>query len=125
MSNDDNVYKFPKPKRPTPIQIKSQDEILSDLIDAVRQPRNNDLCHDLIDLIMIELDAYGYDVKIIQGEQMKDLALILEAVRSTIARYSKKDHVLQTVSDDLFNYDGQQVTINDKVDFITYTNDTP
>jgi hypothetical protein len=121
----DNVYKFPKPKKPIPPNVKSPDQILSDLVDAIRQPRNNDLCHDMIDIIMIQLDAYGYDVKEIQQYQMKDIAFILEAVRSLVNRYDGEEHILQAAATRLFDMSETTVTLKPDVELITQNNDTP
>ena len=108
----DNVYKFPSPHRPIPKPDKTPDQILSDLIDAVRQPRNNDLCHDLIDLIMLQLDAYGIDTKRVVTAQMKDVALVLESVKSLVARYFENDNSLQKIADELFIDTGPTVKLN-------------
>lgn len=95
----DNVVVFPGFKRESPPQS------VEEIVDRVTQTRKehvegvlNDLIPDLIHLF----GSYGLDVS--SDEYIKDVAMIMESVKSMISRQYHLEHPFHSMVDNIFDF---------------------
>lgn len=94
-----NVVQFPGAKRNTPPQ--NIEEVKSNL-DAVRQIHIEEAMGLIASVLFDHMQLAGFTFSPDDNESIKDVALLLEALRSLLSKYHGIDHPFQELSDELF-----------------------
>lgn len=94
-----NVVQFPGAKRNTPPQ--NIEEVKSNL-DAVRQVHIEEAMNLVASVLFDHLSLAGFTFSAEDNEDIKDVALLLEALRSLLSKYHNIEHPFQDLSDELF-----------------------
>ena len=116
VTTTDNVIPFPiKPKSRTPLP-KDEAEI-QERVNTIKSMHVEETAAVLTPYILDRMLASGFIVN--NSEYLKDIALIVEAIKSIMYKHYGMVHPLQTLSEDLFiaksgmvywNHGNQQVT---------------
>lgn len=94
-----NVVQFPGAKRNTPPQ--NIEEVKSNL-DAVRQVHIEEAMSLIATVLFDNMAVAGFTFDAEGNENIKDVALLLEALRSLLSKYHNIDHPFQLLSEELF-----------------------
>lgn len=94
-----NVVQFPGAKRNTPPQ--NIEEVQSNL-DAVRQIHIEEAMSLIATVLFDNMQVAGFAFSPEDNESIKDVALLLEALRSLLSKYHHIDHPFQLLSEELF-----------------------
>ena len=95
----DNVIMFPGFKRESPPQS------VEEIVDKVTQTRKDHVDGVMMDLIPEFIHLFGsYGIDINSDEYVKDVAMIMEAIKSMISRQYKLPHSFHELVDNIFDY---------------------
>jgi aspartyl-tRNA synthetase len=94
-----NVVQFPGAKRNTPPQ--NIEEVKSNL-DAVRQVHVEEAMSLIATVLFDNMAVAGFSFDAEDNESIKDVALLLESLRSLLSKYHNIDHPFQLLSEELF-----------------------
>lgn len=95
----DNVIMFPGSRREAPPQS------VEEIVDKVTQTRKEHVDSVMMDLIPDFVHLFGsYGLDINSDEYVKDVAMIMEAVKSMISRQYKLQHPFHEMVDNIFDY---------------------
>jgi hypothetical protein len=94
-----NVVQFPGAKRNTPPQ--NIEEVKSNL-DAVRQVHVEEAMSLIATVLFDNMAVAGFSFDAEDNESIKDVALLLESLRSLLSKYHNIDHPFQVLSEELF-----------------------
>ena len=95
----DNVILFPGFKRESPPQT------LEEITDKVTQTRKEHVEGVLMDLIPDLIHMFGsYGLDVTSDEYIKDVAMIMESIKSTISRQYHLEHPFHSMVDNIFDF---------------------
>lgn len=94
-----NVVQFPGAKRNTPPQ--NIEEVKSNL-DAVRQIHIEEAMGLIATVLFDNMQLAGFNFDPENNESIKDVALLLESLRSLLSKYHNIDHPFQLLAEELF-----------------------
>ncbi len=94
----DNVVIFPVTKKQSPPQT------IEEIVDRVTQTRIDHVENVLIDIIPDMIHMFGsYGLDISSDDYVKDVAMIMESVKSMISRQYHVEHPFHKMVDTIFN----------------------
>jgi len=94
-----NVVQFPGAKRNTPPQ--NIEEVKSNL-DAVRQVHIEEAMNLIASVLFDHMSLAGFNFAPEDDESIKDVALLLESLRSLLSKYHSLEHPFQGLAAELF-----------------------
>jgi hypothetical protein len=95
----DNVVLFPGFKRESPPQT------VEEIVDKVTQTRKEHVEGVMADLIPEFIHLFGsYGLDVSSDEYIKDVAMIMESVKSMISRQYNLDHPFHKMVDNIFDF---------------------
>lgn len=95
----DNIIFFPGMKRESPPQT------IEEIVDRVTQTRKehvDSVLYDLVPELMHLFGSYGLDVS--SNENIKDVAMIMESIKSMIMRQYNLSHPFHEMVDNIFDF---------------------
>jgi len=105
----DNIIKFPKQN------LRSADQISADLelnAKVMKHKEIDEICLYMVDVILDELEIFGYSSSFIQETNIKDFTMVLEAVKSLLKKTNNQEYYLQHITEKLFSLKNDSIEIN-------------
>lgn len=103
--SDQKVVKFPRLDDSPPLTREQIQESVSDLYEEHIDSTLDPIVHILFD----NMGAAGFPLNYSTGALDKDIALVVESIRSLMLKYYQREHKLQAVASELFDMDGETV----------------
>jgi len=95
----DNVVLFPGSKRESPPQS------VEEIVDRVTQTRKEHVEGVMMDLIPDLIHMFGsYGLDVSSDEYIKDVAMIMESIKSMISRQYNLEHPFHSMVDNIFDF---------------------
>ena len=95
----DNVVLFPGFKRESPPQT------VEEIVDKVTQTRKDHVDGVMMDLVPEFIQLFGsYGLDVSSDEFVKDVAMIMESVKSMISRQYRLEHPFHEMVDNIFDF---------------------
>ena len=93
----DNVVLFPGVKRESPPQTVEE---IADKVTQTRKEHVDGVVNDLIPDIIHAFGAYGLDIN--SDEYIKDVAMVMEAIKAMVSRQYRLEHPFHNMVDTVF-----------------------
>jgi hypothetical protein len=93
-----NVVRFPTEKIP----VKPENFGMPELTEEQMDDYSSELAADVCSILVAELIDNGFSLEEATEAYFKDVALVLEAMRSVIYRMYSKKHTLHELADNIF-----------------------
>jgi len=95
----DNVVLFPGFKRESPPQT------VEEIVDKVTQTRKDHVDGVMIDLVPDFIHMFGsYGLDVTSDQYIKDVAMIMESVKSMVSRQYNLEHPFHEMVDNIFDF---------------------
>lgn len=95
-----NVVFFPRPKKDSPIQNMTE---LMDQVNEARKATAEIIAEDIVSTLFVNFTKFNVTVKEKDSELfMKDVAMIVEAIKSGVFRSMEFEHPLQNMAEKMF-----------------------
>jgi hypothetical protein len=104
MDKENNVIQFPNRGKVIPREITPEEMTLN--VSIVKYNHINETLETIVPMLFNNMELAGFQVVPMEDEEdenIKDVALIVESIRSLMCKYYGIQHPFQQLSDNLFN----------------------
>lgn len=97
-----NIILFPRQQTLPPLPIPAHDINVQENVQNLYKNNIDSIVPVLTDFILDQLVAAGFRLDFSTDLYLKDLCLVVEALKSILYKYYEMDHKLQKISEEIF-----------------------